>query len=332
MRITTATKAIFIMVNHVLASHYPHDVLHAAHLYGRADFGTGLAPRQGAPLNLPNIWKCNSCVERCPAREIIDQKDCTKCKPCAQGQKPDPAKKACIKDPREDKYTEVKRDRYKEYRDNKGIDRWTKIKEREYGNKIDEKKRRKVRRMSRCLALVPLAMGAAAVEEYGEMFDEDWTESMEMLEFWPEDLEVDPWIDESSDKIYEEDAYVDQWVDIGNNQRRDLSPSLDLPVISSVREVDHDKVPAKFKRADSSTNALIVRDNEFDKRCPFCFLLAIFAAVLRTIAQVAKVARTSIKIAKGMNKRSRRDKREGANKIRQDKNWRNCLTGQNPMK
>ncbi|KAF9882497.1 hypothetical protein CkaCkLH20_00533 [Colletotrichum karsti] len=343
MRITSATKAIFIMVNHVMASHFPREVFPEARIFGRGDFETGLAARQAG--SLPNIWKCNDCIDKCNSpSQIVDPKDCKKCTECPKGQKPDKAGTKCIDDDKQKKFEEQRKKRYSEYKTSKGYDRWKKIKEREYENKVNEEKRRKVRRMSRCLAIVPLAMGAAEVEQFADLFDEDWTESMEMLEFWPGGLEIDEWIDQKSDEIFEQDEYLDKWVNIGNGEKRDMMPaaaqfkpssSLAAPAITPAPYIDHEKVPNKFVRDAATTTALIVRDSELDKRCPFCFLIPIFAAVVRTVAQVAvrvaKVAKNAVKISKGMNKRDRRDKRKASEEISKNKNWRNCLTGANPV-
>ncbi|KAF6827761.1 hypothetical protein CMUS01_08863 [Colletotrichum musicola] len=338
MRLTSATKALLIIVNHVVASHFPREVFPDARIYGRGDFDTGLAPRQEP--RLPNIWTCD-CIDKCGAGAIIDPKDCKKCQSCPKGQKPDKAGRTCVRDEKQNKFEEERKRRYLEYKPTKGWERWKKIKQREHDNKIDEQKRRKVRRMSRCLPLVPLAMGAAVVDEYAELFDEDWTESMEMLEFWPEGLEIDEWIDDKSDEIFEKEDYIDKWVKVGNGEKRDasLASSPETPTVTLApvyRNVDHAKVPNKFVREAATTTALIVRDHELDKRCPFCFLIPIFAAVARTVAQVvarvAQVSRGAVKIGKGMNRRDRRDKRGASEKISKDKNWRNCLSGRDPVR
>lgn len=180
---------------------------------------------------------------------------------------------------------------------------------------------------ARCLALVPLAMGVAAVEEYSETFDEDWTDSMELLEFWPEGLEVDEWVDDSSDELFENDDYIDKYVNIGEgNQRREIA------LVPAVR--DRDNIPSKFSRnaIRTSPRTDLVLRGDLTKRCPICPLIVIFLSALSTVARVVKIARTAIQIAKGFNNVARRTKRASTRKISESKNWRNCLAGRDPQK
>lgn len=211
---------------------------------------------------------------------------------------------------------------------------------------------------SRCLALVPLSMGSSTVEELDDLFDEEWTDSMEMVDFWPSEMDIDQWKDDKDDEIFEKDDYIDKWVNIGKRKRslagapideRD-QPAEEDPAAAAAAAVAvmqpgtvaHHKVPAKFIRKapvalpTTTTTALSVRDEHLMKRCPICFLIPIFAAVARTVGAVvarvgAQVAKGAVKIAKGRGKNTKRSQREGAEKVSKDKNWRNCLHGMDPV-
>ncbi|EGY21466.1 uncharacterized protein VDAG_02990 [Verticillium dahliae VdLs.17] len=323
------------MVNHVIASHYPPELLHPGTLFGRDKYASELHTRQNQGGNQGNnqvkFWDyreaCNNCVENCPAGKIINPNDCSKCKDCPNGQKPDGEQKKCVEDKKSKKFNEVYKDKRQTYKENRGFERWKKSHQRTYDRARNREDRTKVRRMARCLALVPLAMGVAAVEEYSETFDEDWTDSMELLEFWPEGLEVDEWVDDSSDELFENDDYIDKYVNIGEgNQRREIA------LVPAVR--DRDNIPSKFSRnaIRTSPRTDLVLRGDLTKRCPICPLIVIFLSALSTVARVVKIARTAIQIAKGFNNVARRTKRASTRKISESKNWRNCLAGRDPQK
>lgn len=183
-------------------------------------------------------------------------------------------------------------------------------------------------------------MGPSTVDDLDDLFDEEWTDSMEMVEFWPGGMDIADWDDDKDDEIFEKEDYIDKWVNIGNEKRSLTDAAAAAPRQVGSGTVDHDKVPAKFvRRAPApveTTTALSVRDEHLVKRCPICFLIPIFAAAARTAAAVvrvaAKVTRGAVKIAKGRGKNSKRSQREGADKVSKDKNWRNCLAGKDPVK
>lgn len=176
-------------------------------------------------------------------------------------------------------------------------------------------------------------MGTKTVEEVDDLFDEEWANGMEMLPLWPEDLDIDQWKNDDSDKVYEEDSYINQFIDIGKKRKRD-------PLV--VRDISPANVPTNFKRVrdlgpPSAVTDLSVRDNNLHKRfCLPCILIPIFAALARTAAAVARVAtqivRGAVKVIKGRNNRSKFDQKNGADKVAKNKNWRNCLAGKSPSK
>lgn len=200
-------------------------------------------------------------------------------------------------------------------------------------------------------------MGSSTVEELDDLFDEEWTDSMEMVEFWPSEMDIDEWKDDKDDEVFEKDDYIDKWVKIGKEKRSlALAPEGELEqpgadadivipaaVVPRPGTVAHDKVPAKFIRREApapvtipTTTALSLRDEHLMKRCPICFLIPIFAAVARTVGTVvarvgAQVAKGAVKIAKGRGKNTKRSQRNGADKVSKDKNWRNCLRGKDPV-
>ncbi|KAI1417118.1 hypothetical protein F5Y13DRAFT_204457 [Hypoxylon sp. FL1857] len=224
-----------------------------------------------------------------------------------------------------------------------------KDKTRIYHDKRDELKRRKVRRMSRCLALVPLAMGASVASDYAdEFFDEEYLEDMNLLEFWPKNTDVDGFTDDTSDAIFEDDDYVNKWIAIGEKiGARDVYGNiteLELSEPESEPEsipVTVAPLPVRDVTEPETTTALTVREefHQLHARCPICFLIPIFAAVLRTAAAAARVAATAIRLSKNTikfakgrgSKVTRVEQRKGAEKISKDKNWRNCLVKLDPF-
>lgn len=168
MHFSKAAKAIFLIVNHVVATHSPYRQS-AGRLYGRgeATYDSSLVARADqeaawARLKTFNIWDfkkdCqDNCRTDCPKGEVPDAADCSKCKKCGSGEKPDAEGKKCVKDnskDKEKKFDETKKKKVQEYKP-KGFEKWKKIYEREYKDKRDEEKRRKTRRMVRVLKQPP---------------------------------------------------------------------------------------------------------------------------------------------------------------------------------
>ena len=100
----SSLKALFFIINHIAATHLPHEVL-APRLTGRNE-----APSYDAALDLlalrasqnTNIWAyrdaCNNCKKDCPKDKIQDKKDCSKCAECPKGKKPNKDQTSCEDD------------------------------------------------------------------------------------------------------------------------------------------------------------------------------------------------------------------------------------------
>ncbi|KAK8875133.1 hypothetical protein PGQ11_005647 [Apiospora arundinis] len=405
----SSLKALFFIINHIAATHVPHEVL-APRLTGRNedstsyDSGLDLLTVRASP-NSNNIWayrdSCNNCKKDCPKDKIQDEKDCSKCADCPKGKKPNkdqtkceddkdngckkcPAgevadKKDCKKCLKKDDLFKNKKKALQEKRDKTFADyakknkdkRWETTKHRyqgRYKEKDPERRRKMVRRLSRCSVLVPLSMGGQFAVSVDELWDEKWVESDEMATFWPSSLSnraIDSWKDDKSDDFLEGDKYLDLWMKAGEKKpdakgKRDPTS---LDVLASP-----DNIPSKFarsKQADvavvpaeppqqppptSTTTDLALRrgvgspfaattalSTHVDKRF-IPALIAIFAAVLRTIAAVARVAvrvglqtlKKGVRVTKGRNSKPKKDQRDKADKMSKDSNWKRCLEGLDP--
>ena len=206
-------------------------------------------------------------------------------------------------------------------------------------------------------------MGQDVCEEMDGIFDEEWTESMDMMAFWPSDIdndEIDKWKEDKDDALYEDEKYINKWIDIGLQKRSlELTERSEYTNETAIAELDdmandfnlveHDNIPSQFIREISvssapkaTTTALMVQDPKLETR--FFFLIPIFAAVLRTVVRVAvqataaglrvggRVLKEGIRVSKGRNSRSRPDQAKGAQKVSRHNNWKRCLNGLDPQK
>lgn len=156
MHFSKAAKAIFIIVNHVVATHSPY-----SHSPGRL-YGRGEATHEARLVVRADQEAASArlkCRTDCPKGEVPHARDCSVCAKCPDGEKPDAEGKKCINDKSKDKekrFKETKKKKIQEYKP-KGYEKWKKIFEREYKDKRDEEKRRKTRRMVR-LTLRPTSL------------------------------------------------------------------------------------------------------------------------------------------------------------------------------
>ncbi|KAM0329419.1 hypothetical protein ACHAQA_004726 [Verticillium albo-atrum] len=348
MRFSKAAKAVFFIINHVAATHFPANVVLAGRLQSdesdhestsdivNRDLGSMSAPSLGVHL-FTRQDSCQNCRSRCPNGKIIDKDNCKKCRRCPRGRTANTRFDKCIKNEdgkrqKKEAFDKKREAKRTEYRDKgRRFDKKKEEKKRAYVDKQDEDKRKKVRRMGRCLPLVPLGMGAIAAEEFAdEFFDEEYLEDMDLLQFWPDFLAIDPWGEEADDSIYESDDYINKWVTIGEGVE---SRSVSLRAIPRERATRYSPVTDIAIRSEEHMNNL-------QERCPFCFLIPIFAAVARTAAAAAQAAvragitlsRGAIRIAKGRgSRRTKKEQTDGARKVSENRNWLNCLRKVDPI-
>ncbi|KAM7188499.1 hypothetical protein V8F20_010517 [Naviculisporaceae sp. PSN 640] len=408
MHISKASKAVFILANYVTANLVP------PHLKINVRLNQGSTPGDddtsdlnsdsitGTSANTPSVPKallprqesCDQCRTRCPTNKIIHPTKCRRCIRCPPGKKADPTSRICVdgnpepdqedkdkrKEEREKEYQRKKQDKRQEYK----VKRYDVKKERERNKyqaneerKKDNERRKKVRRAGRCLPLVAMAMGPTVAAEFAEeFFDEAYLESMDLEQFWPEDVPIEPWDTEDSDKLFEEDEYIDKWIAVGNDggesatvsgitlRRRtvwrpdgslvegvgvsdDLNDTLAAPVApGEILTYGPDgliqgEIAQKLKARQPTD--IMERSGNGDLLEPrLAFLIPIFAAVAGTVARVAagaaraggnllKLTRYTVKIGTGKSsKKSFKEQSDGAKKISQSKNWKNCLTRGNP--
>lgn len=182
----------------------------------------------------------------------------------------DPSYKTCIPDRDKKMSKEEKEEKFKEEKSKKRSQfkqkKYDKVKKEKRWRYEEREKRNKVRRLSRCLAIVPLVMGAEAAEEYGnEFFDEDYLESLALLDFWPEDEPIDSWINEDSDSLFESDWYLDMWVNHanGNMKVRGLDSEMGNNHTTPYFQPESH---SRGSQEMTETRDLIVRDGHIQKR------------------------------------------------------------------
>lgn len=64
-------------------------------------------------------------------------------------------------------------------------------------------------------------MGGAYANEVDNLFDQEFVESDQMMEFWPEGMsvkEVDNWVDEGTDSFFESEDYQYKWIEKGREK------------------------------------------------------------------------------------------------------------------
>lgn len=236
MHISNHIKAVFLLVNHLVAAHVPPVLISPPH---RVPGATDLKARNVWKRNAPSTHsskvsteildlfprqdkKGGSCDRRakCKKKKIRNPTDETKCMRCPPTTKPDPTRSLCIKDKdlkKEDKKKELKErlmekvkekiQRFKELSKEKKKERLQKKKpekskdwERKDKIRKDDLNKKKNSRMGQCLPLVAVAIGTAAMLELADGgFTEDLLESidMDMLELWPKDDISDDWFEKS---------------------------------------------------------------------------------------------------------------------------------------
>ncbi|OAK95920.1 hypothetical protein IQ06DRAFT_231299 [Phaeosphaeriaceae sp. SRC1lsM3a] len=236
MHISNHIKAVFLLVNHLVAAHVPPVLISPPH---RVRGATDLKARNVWQRNAPSNHDSNVSIEpldlfprqdkkggscdrraKCKKKKIRNPTDETKCIRCPPTTKPDPTRSLCIKDKdlkKEDKKKELKErlmekvkekiQRFKELSKEKKKERLQKKKpekskdwERKDKIRKDDLNKKKNSRMGQCLPLVAVAIGTVAMLELADGgFTEDLLESidMDMLELWPKDDINDDWFEKS---------------------------------------------------------------------------------------------------------------------------------------
>ncbi|KAK4210113.1 hypothetical protein QBC37DRAFT_449004 [Rhypophila decipiens] len=365
MHFSKTTKAIFILANYVTASLIPPHLKINVRLnpspngHGTAD-NVDLVENNQA-LNesvvkvpealLPRQQSCDRCRTRCPPGKIINPAKCRRCIRCPPGMKADPTSRICIKgdpEPDEEEKAKKKADKEKRYQDKKE-DEKQKHKIKKYDSKKGKEKvkyqaneehkknnerRKRVRRAGRCLPLVAMAMGAGVAAEFAdELFDEAYLESMDLEQFWPDDVAIEPFDSEESDKIFEDDKYIDEWIKVGENNTHYKVVAPDIVSIAGKRDetrtggddlVDMAEVPVGIAARQGGG------------------LIRIIGAILGTASragaaagraggEILKLSKYAIKIGKGRSsKKSFKEQSEAAKKIAANKNWKKCLSKGSP--
>lgn len=75
-------------------------------------------------------------------------------------------------------------------------------------------------------------MGGAYANKVDDLFDQEFVESDQMMEFWPEGMAVkvvDNWVDEGTDSFFESEDYQYKWIEKGR-EKSDIS--IEFPYVS----------------------------------------------------------------------------------------------------
>jgi hypothetical protein len=318
--------------------------------------------------------KCDRC-KRCKGpRRIENPKDCTKCTLCPPKTKADPLHKVCIPEKRdaadkERRFGEKKNKVKENYKKDKGKE-WknkmeVKLKQfKEWQqNRLDKQKARKTRRIGRCLPLVAVAMGYTAGHVFfDDFFDEDYLESMDLLQLWPDDTKEPPENVEGDnnedDKIFDNKDYIEEflwWGDYrddqakkGNLLKRSIF-NVSSEVLNDAEELSSlDFEVSSLSVVPSSSDVQVYREEKRNPLGPLVGLvISIVAAVVRTATQAtakmsgqisrignnvqSQLVKQSVKIAgKNGSKVGKTKQSEGAKRIAEKSPniFKKCLTGQ----
>ncbi|KAM0335640.1 hypothetical protein ACHAQA_000689 [Verticillium albo-atrum] len=380
MRLSKACKALFFIANHIFAAHIPrvvgipgriqnenhndpHDVVQTSHR-GRS---THVPSILSALFARQQDGTCKRCQETCTAGTIVDKNDCSRCTRCPPGHRAHSNFKECVKISAEDRNREFSNKKTRLVMDQREWRFWEKkdAQDNEYKKAAERRKdnevRNKVRRMGRCLPLVALVAGAEITQEFDisdDFFDEKFLEDGALIELWPEDVDIEPWSDDSTDAIFEKDEFVQAWIDYANNnkKKRDAGVAdVNDPKTKLIQErenlrLESPRHPASSEqtpdnhhvqsgvvtlsvRSNEGRTDLLVRDPGLEERF---FLIAIFKAIALVVTIVARLAPLAsrvikpIRIAVQAGGRTAQTQRKAAQKIAQDKNFKNCLRMQRP--
>ncbi|EFE32690.1 uncharacterized protein ARB_00515 [Trichophyton benhamiae CBS 112371] len=378
MHIPKAWKAVFILLNHgfmllspaIAAGTIPPWAAKNSLVFRTAAKGIqeepasvnpGLVLRAASPNK--NMRKCDRCRQRCKPMMIHDRKDCTKCNRCPPGMHPDRAQKKCLRDSKDDKKKkfEDKKDREKrDYNFKKNyhkfrpkplrFQRKVSVERKKYKEiqnmKRDALNRMKVRRLGKCALLTPLAISGEAIEKYSTgFFDENFMDSMELLDLWPEELkDVEPkYLDQS---VFT-DEYLDKYVDFAQEHytKRSTDDAAPGDQVQGENEQETGLIISPSSR-DLSIRSIGAVD--IDRRCPWCIFVVIARAIAAAVARVAGRAAAraasagarvskildniakNLKLTKGKGSKSYREQKDAAREISKNRNWMRCLRGNNP--
>jgi hypothetical protein len=333
------------------------------------------SPGEIMPLEIrQNNDKCDRRCRRCRGKRIQNPKDCTKCIRCPPGTKGDLTHKVCIpekRDPadKERRFGEKKNKVKENYKKDKGKEWKNKmeVKQKQFKewqqNRLDKQKARKTRRIGRCLPLMAVAMGYTAGHVFfDDFFDEDYLESMDLLQLWPDDTKEPPENVEGDnnedDKIFDNKDYIEEflwWGDYRDDQAKKGNPlkrnifNVSSEVLNDAEELSSlDFEVSSLSVISPSSDVQVYRDEKRNPLGPLVGLvISIVAAVVRTATQAtakmsgqlsrignnvqSQLVKQSVKIAgKNGSKVGKTKQGEGAKRIA-DKSpniFKRCLTGQ----
>jgi hypothetical protein len=370
MHITKTAKAVFLLVNHLVAAHTPpkinlpshrvHDAPNAASLeilkqrdVPNYDAGLGLVPRQEG-----NGGSCDKRA-RCKKKNIRNPTDDTKCIRCPPLTKPNLTRTWCERD--KDASQEDKKKKYQEKIEEKIKEKFDKFKEKikerlekkketkkkEYEEK-DRKRRnneKKFRRMAVCLPAVAAAIGTTAMLEMADGgFSEDLLDSinMDMLDLWPGSDIDDAFLDSlpNDEKDITSEEYSAGFLEVGDaNSKENTKRFIEKRLIEN--QIDHGAINA----TSEDTRPIIS-----EKRSIFSLIAQVFRAVATAIGAAAaraasrggaQIGRATKYFSEGKKpnlkkpgeaKLSRADQKGKAKEVSQNKNWKRCLRGEKAEK
>ena len=179
-----------------------------------------LAPRQAGD-NGNNKGDTCECLTKCPNKHLhIDPKNCSRCIRCPANKVADPKSnyEKCVPDHGQTGDDAKKRREHKE-------EKWPKKKKRmaqKFKDKAPDRKKtidkRKARRMSLCVPVAIMGLEPWVASTYMDgFFSEDYLESDDVLEYWPEGLVIEEWEletwNDADEETFYTGGYLDVWVD-----------------------------------------------------------------------------------------------------------------------
>ncbi|KAF2756597.1 hypothetical protein EJ05DRAFT_477711 [Pseudovirgaria hyperparasitica] len=366
MRLSQPTKALFLLINHLVAAHTPPIAIAPPHQVrgsgkvqalnnfkprGQVDYDAGLAA-----VGLLSREESASCDRkaRCRKKKIRNPSDPTKCIRCPPLTKPDPTRTICIRDKDvseddkrkqyEEKIKEKIKEKAKQFKDKiqERMDKKKEEKQKEWERKDKERRdtrnQKKARRMAVCLPLVAAAIGTQAMLELADGgFSTDLLDSidMDLLALWPGSDIPDDFIDtglpDDEKDILGED-FADEFLKVGDiaseaARRRSLENR------ATETTLTNNDMQGKSPEQKRFLNFII--------QAFVSIGIAIGSAAARSAGAIGSaVARATRFFATrkpnlkkpGESKLSRQQQKDKAKEVSKNKNWNRCLKGQKAEK
>jgi len=195
-------------------------------------------------------------------------------------------------------------------------------------------KNQKKTRMGKCLTIVPLcfSVGATGFEYSNLFFDEGFAAGEELMQYWPPDLATVP------DTNIDSEEYLSKFMDAVSS-----SAWIMHRIGPGKRSIEPILEPSHLVSISGSATDVTISNHQHEKRYVPAVVAAI-ATFLRILGPViTRVGASSAKLKKlvekggvklaeaGKSTRSLDEMRRAAKNISENRNWKNCIEGKNPV-